>query len=136
MISAWSGSTPRSAAAGLLIALLALSMMLLRPACDVYGLQARGTSATAAGAQPGSATGYAKQHTGARFGDCCASVGQNSAAAATDWPLAPERGAMLAPAPIALLYPVVALFLAQSVNASAPPPPAATFYIRSARILR
>jgi len=31
MISAWSGSTPRNAAAGLLIALLALSIMLLRP---------------------------------------------------------------------------------------------------------
>ena len=136
MISAWSGSTPRNAAAGLLVALLALSIMLLRPACDVYGLQARGTSATAAAAQPESGTRYAKQHIGARFGDCCASVGQNPAAAATDWPLAPERGAMLAPAPIALLYPVAALFLARSVNASPLPPPAASFYIRSARILR
>lgn len=134
MTGTWSDSVPRKAAA-LLVALVALSVALLRPACDVFASQARGTTASAVTAQLGSAAGHALHHGGAASGDCCASIGEGQTAAAADWPLAPERGAMLALAPVAPLYPVATTFLLRLVRASAPPP-TASFYIRSARVQR
>jgi len=128
MTRKWLRIMPRKAAA----LLVALSVVLLIPAYGAFASQAHGGTASAMSGKSWSAAGHALQHHGgAALADRCASGGQDAAAL----PPAPERGAVLALAPVVPLYPVAASFLPQSA-AVWPPPPSAAFYLRSARILR
>jgi hypothetical protein len=134
MASIWFRFMSRKAVALLvaLVALVALSVALLRPAYGAFAPQARAATASAMSGNPWSAAGHAQQHHGgAASGDRCASAGQDAAARLP----APERGAVLALAAVVPLYPVATSFLPQSA-AVRPPPSSASFYIRSARILR
>lgn len=115
-----------------LAALVALSVAVLRPAYGALAPQARAATASAMSGNLWSAAGHALQHHGgAVSGDRCAGAGYDTAARLP----APERGAVLALAPVVPLYPVATSFLPQSA-AVWPPPSTASFYIRSARILR
>ena len=132
LTSRWSDFAPCKAAA-LRLALVALSVVLLLPACGVLASQARGAPANAASGQLWSGAGHAQHHGGAVSESYCASVGT---AAAAERPLAAERGALFAPAPAAPPYPVATAFLPRPAAASYPPPFKASFYLRSTRILR
>ncbi len=132
MASIWFRFMSRKAVALLvaLVALVALSVALLRPAYGALAPQAHAATASAMSGKLWSAAGHAQlHHGGAASGDRCASAGQDAAARLP----APERGAVLAP--VIPLYPVATSFLPQSA-AVWPPPSTASFYIRSARILR
>jgi hypothetical protein len=116
--------------------LVALSVVLLVPACGVFASQTRGAPATAVSGPLWSAAGHTQHHGDAASADRCASLGQGATASAADGRLAPERGAEPALVPAVRWNSVAKLFLAQSAAAPYPPPPAAAFYLRSARILR
>lgn len=132
MTSRWSEFAPRKVAA----LIVALSVVLLLPACSAFASQARGAPASTVSGQLGSAAGHAQHHGDAVSGDYCASVAKGVTTAATERPLGPEPGALLAPAPEAQPYPVATMFLSRSASKSRPPPSKASFYIRSTRILR
>jgi len=132
MTSRWAQFAPRKMVA----LLVALSVVLLLPACGVIASPARGAPASAASGHPNFAAGHAQHHGDAVSGDYCASVGKGATAAATERPLSAEGGALLALSPVAPAYPVAATFLPQSAADSYPPPSKASFYIRSTRALR
>lgn len=134
MASIWFRFMSRKAVALLvaLVALVAVSVAVLRPAYGAFAPQARAAPASALSGKLWSAAGHAQQHHGGAVSrDRCASAGQDAAARLP----APERGAVLALVPVVPLYPVATSFLPQSA-AVWPPPSTASFYIRSARILR
>lgn len=132
MTSSWAQVAPRKMAA----LLVALSVVLLLPACGVFASPARGAHASAASGHPNFAAGHAQHLGGAVPGDYCASVGKGATATATERPLSAEGGALLALAPVAPPYPVAPTFLPQSAADSYPPLSKASFYIRSTRVLR
>lgn len=135
MTGRWSEFAPRKVAA-LRAALIALSVVVLLPACSAFASQARGAPASAVSGHLGSAAGHAQHHAGAASANWCASVGNSATAVAAERPPEAGRGALLAIAPVAPPYPVATMFLPQSAAASYPPPFKASFYIRSTRILR
>ena len=132
MTGTWSGFMPRKATA----LLVALSVVLLIPACSAFASQARGAPATAASGHLWPAARHIQHHGDAASADRCASVGQGATASAADGRLAPERGAELALMPAAQRYSLAKPFLPQSAAAPYPPPPTAAFHLRSARIQR
>ena len=132
MTRKWLRIMPHKAA----VLLIALSVVLLIPACGAFASQARGAPAAAVSGHLWSAAGHTQHHVDAASADRCASVVRGAAAAAADGRLAPERGAELALMPAVQRYSVAKLFLQQSAAAPYPSPPTAAFYLRSARILR
>ena len=132
MTRKWLRIMPHKAA----VLLIALSVVLLIPACGAFASQARGAPATAVSGHLWSAARHIQHHGDAASADRCASVGQGATASAADGRLAPERGAELALVPAARRYSLAKPFLPQSAAAPYPPPPTAAFHLRSARIQR
>lgn len=135
MASRWFEFAPRKAAA-LRAALIALSVLLLLPACGVFASQLRDAPASAESVQQGHAAAHARHHGDALSGDYCASVGTSASAVTAGRPLGAQPGALVAPAPLAPSYVVTAAIVPHPAVASYPPPVQASFYLRSARILR
>lgn len=132
MVRRASEFVPRKVAA-LRAALIALGVLLLLPACGAFAAQLRGGPA---GADSGHPAAHAQHHGDALSGDYCASVGTSAAAVTAGRPLGAQPGALVAPAPPAPSYIVTAAIVPHSAVASYPPPVRASFYLRSARILR
>lgn len=123
---------PRKAAA-LRAALIALSVLLLLPACGAFAAQLRGGPA---GADSGHPAVHAQHHGDALSGDFCAGIGTSAGAVTIAGPLGAQSGALVAPAPLAPSYVVTAAIVPHSAVVPYPPPVQASLYLRSARILR
>jgi len=132
MTRKWLRIMPHKAA----VLLIALSVVLLIPACGAFASQARGAPAAAVSGHPWSAAGHTQHHVDAASADRCASLNRGASASAAGGRLAPERGAELALVPAARRYSLAKPFLPQSAAAPYPPPPTAAFHLRSARIQR
>lgn len=109
-------------------AVIAFSLLLLRPACDVLALQLPGTQGAAV------AQLHHDSGPGAERGDVL-QIGSHGASLAAVGSAA--KGLLIAPASISLALAVPALVLLSRVAPpGAAPPPSRSYYIRSARILR
>src|SRR3989304_7844761 len=119
MASRGSEFMPHKAAA-LRAALIALSLLLLLPACGVFASQLRGEPASSESVQPGHAAAHAQHHGDALSGGYCASVGTSATVVTTGRPLGVQPGALVALAPLAPPYAIRATIVPHSAGASPP----------------
>jgi len=111
-----------------ILAVLALSLLLLQPACDVLALQLPDSQAESLSSLHHDSGATAETADSFQVGSHGASLAALGSAA---------KGLLIAPASIGLALAVPALvFLSRVAPPGAAPPPPRSYYIRSARILR
>ena len=111
-----------------ILAVLALSLLLLRPACDVLALQLPDS-------QAGSLSSLHHDSGTAAKADHAFQVGSHEASLSTVAKAASSVPLAAAPMSAALVLPAL-VFLSRLTAPGAAPPPSRSYYIRSARILR
>jgi len=126
-------SIPRGALAAL--ALVAVALLLLRPACDLRFAHA------GAGAAPTHAQTFAVsapiEHGGAPAEQCCASAGYTNLVAPLHAASGAQEGSQgLVPAALVAVVAGTAILSRQSQWLRAPPRSPQSFYLRSTRITR
>lgn len=111
-----------------ILALVALSLLLLQPACDLFALQSKGSQSLAASLL---------HHASDVKAECCEALqpsahGSELAAAAR---AVTGASAAVAAISVALAVPGAAFVFRAAPSGAAPPPPR-SYYARTARILR
>lgn len=112
-----------------MIAAAALSLLLLRPACDILALQLQGSQAPSALLLHHGSGAHAERGAAFQAGSHGSSL---TAVASAAKGLLPD----VAPMGPALAVPALVVFFRVTAPNAAPPPPPRSYYVRSARILR